>query len=184
MHSVQQARIDHPKTFIIALASPRHHALLRKLGADEVFDYSSTPVVDEVRKLGRDVRRAIDCHSEGRSTVMAAECMLPDDEPGNCSANDRRRLIRTLPPSMSSGTVPQSVRADEWILSYTALGKVFFPLVYVGVLTLCLYDKSSHFGSFSSITLQYPMTISTRRLISRNLRAYWMRGKSCPFLTV
>lgn len=126
MYALQQARIDHPKTFIIALASQRHHDMLRKFGADQVFDYSSTSVVDEVRKLGRDVRRAIDCHSEGRSTVIAAECMLPDDGPETCPAKDRRRLIRSLPPSMISGTVPQSVRADEWILSYTALGKPFW----------------------------------------------------------
>lgn len=127
MHALQQARIDHPKTFIIALASQRHHGMLRKLGADEVFDYSSTSVVEEVRKLGKDVRRAIDCHSEGRSSVIAAECMLPND--GLENAKGQRRLIRTLPPGMISGTVPQSVRADEWIVSYTALGKVFLPTI-------------------------------------------------------
>ena len=127
MHTLQQARIEHPETFIIALASQRHHARLRKLGANEVFDYSSPSVVADVRKLGRDVRRAIDCHSEGRSTALAAECMLPNDQPETCDPKDRRRIIRTLPPGMISGTIPPSVRADEWILSYTALGKVSCP---------------------------------------------------------
>ncbi|MCJ1259092.1 hypothetical protein MMC24_006927 [Lignoscripta atroalba] len=126
MHTLQQARIEHPETFIIALASQRHHARLRKLGANEVFDYSSPSVVADVRKLGRDVRRAIDCHSEGRSTALAAECMLPNDQPETCDPKDRRRIIRTLPPGMISGTIPPSVRADEWILSYTALGKPFW----------------------------------------------------------
>ena len=127
MHTLQQARLDHPETCLIALASKRHHEKLRALGADEVFDYNSDTVVDAVRKLGRDVRRGIDCHSEGNSTVLAARCMLPsDDDYHESTANViQRRIIRTLPPGMIKGTLPKSVRADEWIVSYTALGKVF-----------------------------------------------------------
>lgn len=128
MHTIQQTRIDHPKTFIIAIASQRHHAMLRGFGADTTFDYKSPSLVKDIRELGRNVRRAIDCHSEGRSTTIAAECMLPNEKEETCAPDDRRRLIRTLPPSMISGTVPTSVRADEWILSYTALGKVLIPI--------------------------------------------------------
>lgn len=125
MHTVQQARIYHPKITIIALASARHHVYLRSLGADHVFDYSSPTVVKDVQSLGKDIRSGIDCHSEGRSTHLAARCMLPmgDDDLGG---GNRRRIIRTLPPGLISGTIPPSVCADEWILSYTALGKVMF----------------------------------------------------------
>jgi len=124
MHTVQQARLEHPNTFIIALASKQHHPMLQTLGANAVFDYKSKSIVEDVRKLGKDIRRGVDCHSEGDSTVLAARCMLPSDREENCQPEDRRRLLRTLPPGMGRGTVPPSVRADEWILSYTALGKV------------------------------------------------------------
>jgi hypothetical protein len=124
MHAIQQARIDYPSTFIIALASQQHHVRLKLLGAHAVFDYKSVSVVQDVRKLGKDIRRGIDCHSEGTSTVLAAECMLPDDQSGVSELAQHRRIIRTLPPGLIRGTLPTGVRADEWILSYTALGKV------------------------------------------------------------
>jgi hypothetical protein len=136
MHTIQQAHIYYPSTFIIALASKEHHARLKQLGANAVFDYKSSSVVQEVRKLGRDIRKGIDCHSEGRSTVLAAECMLPNDQADPTGEPaQQRRIIRTLPPALIRGTLPPSVRADEWILSYTALGKVslssplFYPLL-------------------------------------------------------
>ena len=72
--------------------------------------------------------------------MLTAECMLSSDdkEPETLSQHGerRRRLIRTLPPAMISGTVPPSVRADEWILSYTALGKVIMLLPPLFLLTL------------------------------------------------
>lgn len=179
MYALQQARIDHPKTFIIALASQRHHDMLRKFGADQVFDYSSTSVVDEVRKLGRDVRRAIDCHSEGRSTVIAAECMLPDDGPETCPAKDRRRLIRSLPPSMISGTVPQSVRADEWILSYTALGKVSFLFTRVGRLISCLLNKQPFWFLFKHYPAM-PEDYNSASTYLKNLTCLLEEGKVVP----
>ncbi|KAA6411320.1 MAG: hypothetical protein FRX48_04600 [Lasallia pustulata] len=92
----------------------------------KTFEYNSPSLIEDIGKLERNVRRGIDCHSEGRSTVRAAECMLSNEKPETCAPDDRRRLIRTLPPGMISGTVPASVRADEWILSYTALGKPFW----------------------------------------------------------
>ena len=151
MHGIQQARIEYPATFIIALASKQHHARLKLMGAHAVFDYKSPSVVQEVRKLGRDIRRAIDCHSEGGSTVLAAKCMLPDDrnESNEVGPTQRRRIIRTLPPGLINGTVPSAVRADEWILSYTALGKVclsHFPFPV-------LRSPSSHFPKFPSLLL-------------------------------
>lgn len=127
MHTIQQARIYYPQTLIIAIASSQHHARLRELGADATFDYKSSTLVSDAQALGRDIRKALDCHSEGPSTAMAAKCMLPGRKAlvGNSGAGQAsRRIIRTLPPSMMSGSVPAGVKADEWILSYTALGKV------------------------------------------------------------
>jgi NADPH:quinone reductase-like Zn-dependent oxidoreductase len=52
IHTIQQARIKYPSTFILALALQRHHAMLKRLGADAVFDYNSPSPVQEVRELG------------------------------------------------------------------------------------------------------------------------------------
>ncbi|CZT48856.1 uncharacterized protein RSE6_09615 [Rhynchosporium secalis] len=126
MHTVQQARIYYPKITIIALASARHHEYLRTLGANHVFDYNSATVVEDVQNLGLDIRSGIDCHSEGLSTQLAAQCMLPVSSNDNLIGNKRRRIIRSLPPRLMKGEIPPSVRADECILSYTALGKPFW----------------------------------------------------------
>jgi hypothetical protein len=140
MHAIQQTRIYYPSTFIIALASKQHHAMLKQLGAHAVFDYRSPSVVQEVRKLGRDIRKGIDCHSQGTSTVIAAECMLTNDGPDPMGEPfQKRRIIRTLPPALIRGSLPPSVRADEWILAYTALGKVSF----LHSFTLCFFVFSS-----------------------------------------
>ena len=121
----------------------------------------------DIRKLGRDIYRAIDCHSEGRSTVITAECMEPlvSETPDKTSPPkaQQRRIIRTLPPAMISGTVPPNVRADEWILSYTALGKVSKPLLRDILpptrlfsnprkIDLLIYAPHSLSGSFSNTT--------------------------------
>ena len=113
MHSIQQARILYPAIYIIAIASAQHHARLQALGADVCFDYHSPRIESDVKALGMGVTRAIDCHSEGPSTVLCANLMNPGG-----------RIVRTLPPGMIQGTVPKHMSANEWILSYTALGKV------------------------------------------------------------
>lgn len=126
MYLIQQARLEHPELFIVALAAPRHHARLIDLGATRVFDYASPSIVDQVRALGRDIRRAVDCHSEGSSTFNTAQCMIPkeDSMPSGQRQEKMRRIIRTLPPSLIQGTIPASVTADEWIVAYTSFGKV------------------------------------------------------------
>ncbi|KAL9129776.1 MAG: hypothetical protein Q9175_007201, partial [Cornicularia normoerica] len=118
MHTIQQAHLLYPSIYIIAVASTQHHARLQALGADACFDYTSPTIEKDVKALGKNVTRAIDCHSEGPSTVSCAQLM------GNAGGQGLEgRIVRTLPPGMIQGTVPQGVRADEWILSYTALGK-------------------------------------------------------------
>lgn len=126
MHAIQQARIDFPSTYIIAVASSQHHDHLRELGADATFDYKSNSLVLDIQRLGRDIRKGLDCYSEGESTVLTAKCMVPGQSGRSDGSNVERRIIRTLPPAMIKGTLPAGVRANEWILSYTALGKVNF----------------------------------------------------------
>ena len=119
MHTIQQARILYPSTYIIAVASTQHHGRLETLGADACSDYESPTTKKDVKSLGKNISRAIDCHSEGPSTVLCAQLMGDAGE-----ERLRGRIVRTLPPGMIQGTVPPEVRANEWIVSYTALGKV------------------------------------------------------------
>lgn len=119
MHTVQQAHILYPFIYIIAVASTQHHSRLQALGADVCFDYKSPTIEKDVKALGKSVTRAIDCHSEGPSTVSCARLM------GDAGGEEPHgRIVRTLPPGMIQGAVPHGVRANEWIVSYTALGKV------------------------------------------------------------
>ncbi|KAL8833883.1 MAG: hypothetical protein Q9170_004030 [Blastenia crenularia] len=145
MHAVQQARIDFPSTYIIAIASSRHHEYLRKLGAHATFDYTSPSLVADVQKLGKDIRKCLDCHSEGQSTVLAAQCMIPGKQNSADTAKEERRIIRTLPPSMMSGSLPAGVQANEWILSYTALGKPFWFLFKYYPPVPADYETATHY---------------------------------------
>ena len=194
---MQQARIDRPSTFVIATAAPRHHELLRKLGAHAVFDYRSPTLAQDVRGLGRDVTRALDCHSEGDSTVRAAQCMVRGD--GAEAKGVEGRVIRTLPPSMMKGSVPQGIRADEWILSYTALGKVRahgfvapntalycfrFETSLLLLIGLPTWGAASPSGSSSNITLRRPRTIGLRRRIWGVCQSFYVRAPCSRSCTV
>jgi hypothetical protein len=136
MHVIQQAHVLYPSVYIIAVASAQHHSRLQAFGADICFDYNSSTIESDVKALGKNVTTAIDCHSEGQSTVSCAKLMGDAGDKGHSG-----RLVRTLPPGMISGTVPQGVRADEWILSYTALGKVcsFYYFLYLLCKSLMLH---------------------------------------------
>ena len=125
MYTIQQTRVMYPKTFIIALASQQHHDMLKKMGANETFDYKSPSLVSGVRSLGRNITKCVDCFSEGQSTAVSAKCMISNEEENdkNSIPNKSRRIIRTLPPTLVKGSIPPNVRADEWILTYTAFGK-------------------------------------------------------------
>ena len=109
-------------------------------------------MVEDVRALGRDIRRAVDCFSEGTSTTLAARCMLPHDNEGK-DMTKTRRIVRTLPPSMIKGFLPASIRANEWIVSYTALGKVgavyfvWFELKLTSVAALLVHFQALSCGT-------------------------------------
>ena len=146
MHIIQQAHLLYPFTYIIAVASSEHHSRLQTQGADVCFDYKSPTIEKDVKALGKNVTRAIDCHSEGGSTVLCAQLM-----------GHEGRIVRTLPPGMIQGTVPQGLRANEWIVSYTALGKVKLHLFFYSdpysPFEALMPVLTSRSGSFSNITL-------------------------------
>jgi len=58
---------------VIATASPQNFDLLRKLGADQVFDYKEADVGDKIRKATNDkLKLVFDCISEGSSLAITA----------------------------------------------------------------------------------------------------------------
>lgn len=138
MHTIQQARLLYPSIYIIAVASAQHHSRLQNLGADACFDYKSSTIEKDVKALQKDVTRALDCFSEGSSTALCATLMGKAGAKGHTG-----RIVRTLPPGMIKGTVPSGIRADEWILSYTALGKVCPSFLLTIFFFLCIIIFSS-----------------------------------------
>lgn len=74
---VELARASPVKNLrILATASPRNHALVKSLGADEVFDYRSTDwVAAATLSAGGAVDLAFDCISEGETAVNCARTM-------------------------------------------------------------------------------------------------------------
>lgn len=64
---------------ILTTASPRHHELLRRLGATHIFDYSSTDLTDQVLKAaGGKVPLVLDCIT-AESTLAAMVDIISSD---------------------------------------------------------------------------------------------------------
>lgn len=59
----------------IATASPRSFDLAKRYGADAVFDYRSSTAVSEITEAYPDIRRALDCFSEGGSASFCANAL-------------------------------------------------------------------------------------------------------------
>ncbi|KAL2827459.1 putative ToxD-like zinc binding oxidoreductase [Aspergillus pseudoustus] len=57
---------------VVVTASPRSFDLVKRYGADAVFDYRSPAVANEITKAYPNIRRAVDCYSEGKSTEFCA----------------------------------------------------------------------------------------------------------------
>lgn len=61
---------------VIATASPHNFDLLRKLGADQVFDYKDPHVGAKIREATNDkLKLAFDCISEGNSSEITAAAL-------------------------------------------------------------------------------------------------------------
>lgn len=63
---------------VVTTCSPRNFALVRSLGADHVFDYSSPTVGADIRAVTNgELEYVFDCISEGNSPAIAAEAIGP-----------------------------------------------------------------------------------------------------------
>lgn len=81
-------------------------------------------MVSDFQGLGNDIRKCLECNSEAQSTLAAAHCMVPRQQTG-----------ADAPPGIMNGSLPPGVRANEWVLSYTASWQGRPPLSLVVTLT-------------------------------------------------
>ena len=61
---------------MVATASPHNHDMLKKLGAEEVFDYKDTECGNKIREYTKDsLKMALDCIAEGNSPTICEEAI-------------------------------------------------------------------------------------------------------------
>ncbi|KAL1625212.1 Zinc-binding oxidoreductase alcohol dehydrogenase [Neofusicoccum ribis] len=60
---------------VVTTASPHSFDLVKRYGADRVFDYRSATAVKDITEAFPDITRALDCFSEGGSTEFCAQVL-------------------------------------------------------------------------------------------------------------
>ncbi|ESK87230.1 zinc-binding oxidoreductase [Moniliophthora roreri MCA 2997] len=125
---------------VITTASPKNHELLKSLGADAVFDYRDSAVVDKViKQVGGKLAYAVDCVSTDDSARQTSECL---ESGGHVSL--------VLMPKVER----EDIKSDTSFV-YTLLGKpinLFPPYQFPAIPEH--YDLGKKFGSTMSRLLQ------------------------------
>lgn len=103
---------------VVTTASPRSFDLVKRYGADAVFDYKSPTVAADIIKEYPGLTKAVDCFSEGNSTSICAEVLKPSGG-----------KVITLLPNGKSSTPGVSY---DLIMAYTGFGHAFQWLPPVG----------------------------------------------------
>ncbi|KAH7139906.1 chaperonin 10-like protein [Dactylonectria estremocensis] len=103
---------------VVTTASPHSFDLVKKYGADAVYDYKSSTVVEEIIKDYPDISKAVDCFSEGKSTSVCAEVIK----------NKGGKVVILLPNGKSNFP---NVTYDL-VMAYTVFGHPFQWLPPIG----------------------------------------------------
>ncbi|KAJ4984441.1 putative toxD-like zinc binding oxidoreductase [Stagonosporopsis vannaccii] len=103
---------------VVTTASPHSYELVKRYGADVVFSYHDADVDIQIAKAHPDIKVAVDCFSEGKSTKI---CDTVIGSKGG-------QVITLLPSSKS--TIPAI--EHELIMAYTLFGHEFQWLPPVG----------------------------------------------------
>lgn len=103
---------------VVTTASPRSFDLVKKYGADSVFDYKSPTVAADIIRAHPGLTKAVDCFSEGDSTSICAAVLKPSGG-----------KVVTLLPNGKSSTPGVSY---DLVMSYTAFGHPFQWLPPIG----------------------------------------------------
>ncbi|THH06160.1 hypothetical protein EW146_g9699 [Bondarzewia mesenterica] len=62
--------------YVLTTSSPKNYALLKSLGADEVYDYHDPEVSKKIKeKTGGKLVHAVDCVSEGKTGIQISEAL-------------------------------------------------------------------------------------------------------------
>lgn len=103
---------------VVTTASPRSFELVKKFGADDVFDYRSPTVVKDILAKYPNLTKAVDCFSEGVSSSICAQVLKPKGG----------KVVLLLPNGESKVPGVQF----ELIMLYTVMGRAFQMLAPVG----------------------------------------------------
>lgn len=103
---------------VVTTASPHSYDLVKRYGADHVFDYKSSTWVQEVTSAFPDISLALDCFSEGGSGASVAQALKP-----------KGGKIVTL---LDQGVSKVAGVEYDMIMLYTVFGREFAWLQPVG----------------------------------------------------
>lgn len=103
---IQLAKKTHAYSKIIAVASKNHEELLKKFGADDVFDYHDEDIVEQIKSKYNNIQHLVDAVSE-ESTIQQVYKCAADDIPvtlmqlvflsvENIKPEDRRENIKII----------------------------------------------------------------------------------------
>ncbi|KAJ5950402.1 uncharacterized protein N7479_008815 [Penicillium vulpinum] len=101
---------------VVVTASPRSFDLVKRYGADSVFDYQAPAVISEISKAYPDITKAVDCFSEGNSSHFCAQVLK------------KGRVITLL----DQGKPKKSDIEYEFLMVFTAFGLEFSLLAPLG----------------------------------------------------
>lgn len=96
---------------VVTTASPRSFDLVRRYGADAVYDYSSKTLASDILSSYPHISSAVDCISEGKSTGICAEVL----------AKNGGKVVTLL----NRGESKTEGVTYELVLLYTVYGKAF-----------------------------------------------------------
>ncbi|KAJ3799574.1 chaperonin 10-like protein [Lentinula aff. detonsa] len=107
---------------VITTASPQNHELLKKLGADVVFDYKDPEVVAKIRAFcgGKELNVAIDCASVDKSVTLVTDCV--DDREGSY-------IALVLPVEMKAKHIKSDFTYVYTLLGKSISGKYTYPAI-------------------------------------------------------
>ncbi|KAG9049435.1 hypothetical protein FS837_010239 [Tulasnella sp. UAMH 9824] len=98
---------------VVTTASPKNHLLLKRVGADEVFDYKDPDTPRKIKEWSNgQIRHALDSISENGSTKLVAESM----------SDDGGKIITILVVKRDESFPPSKIET-KGILIYKALHK-------------------------------------------------------------
>lgn len=126
MYAIQIAKLAGFE--VITTASAKNHALLKKLGADAIYDYADPETPAKIRAAYPTLSKALDGIAEGTTTASCAASM----------AGENSKIITLLPNPLVDGPANVEVEAT---LAYCTLG-VGFEWVGWAVFPAMPKDKS------------------------------------------